>query len=187
MTHTDIDLDFGNRDDILKHLSYTPALLKSGKRHNSGIYPTMIPQNPFTGLASIDYEKAEELGYFKIDFLNQSVYKLVRDPQHLEELLANSINWDLLHNKEIVEKLVHIGNYYDLIQKLPEPIDSVETLSLFLAIIRPGKKHLQGLSWDIVRHSVWSQTEEGYSFKQAHSLSYSILVGLHMNILEEGL
>ncbi len=188
MTHTfDVDLDFGNRQEILNHIQYTPALLKTGKKHLTGIYVTAIPQDPIKGTASIDHQTAEELGYFKIDFLNQSVYKLVRDPQHLDQLLAKPINWDLLHNKAIVEKLVHIGSYYDLIQRLPEPIDSIEKLSLFLAIIRPGKRHLQGLPWNIIRHSVWDKTDDGYSFKRAHGLAYSILVGLQINIIEESL
>lgn len=185
MPSTDIDLDFGNRQEILDLISYTPAILKLGKKHNSGIYVTAVPQDVIHGMASIDYETAEELGYFKLDILNQSVYKLVKSPEHLEELLAKPINWKKLHEPDFVKKLIHIGNYADLIKQLPEPITDIEHLAMFLAIIRPGKKHLQRLPWNIIEKSVWDKEDEGYTFKKSHAVSYAILCGLHMNILEE--
>ena len=185
-TLVDIDIDFGDRNQILQLIEHIPAVLENGNKHPSGVYVTTIPQNPITEFASIDYKKAEELGYFKIDFLNQSVYKLVKSPTHLEQLLAKEPNWGLLHNRNIVEKLVHIGNYYDLIQKLPEPIDNVEKLACFLATIRPGKKHLQGLPWNIVEKTVWNREDtDGYTFRHSHALSYSLLVCINLNLTEE--
>lgn len=187
MIKSDVDLDFGDRNEILSHIIYTSASLENGSKHNSGIYITNIPQNPFTKQSSLDYKTAENLGYFKLDILNQSVYKLVKNPEHLEKLLSKEPNWQLLHNRSFVEKLVQIGNYYDLIQQLPEPIDSVEKLAMFISIIRPGKKHLQGKTWDEIKKTVWNKSDEndGYTFKRSHSIAYSILVCLHMNILEE--
>jgi hypothetical protein len=186
MIKADVDLDFGNRSEILSHIDYTPAILEDGVKHISGIYITAIPQNPISGFASIDYKTAETLGYFKLDILNQSVYKLVKSPQHLEQLLAKEVNWSKLLDKEFVNKLVHIGNYADMIRHLPEPIQSIEHLAMFLAIIRPGKKHLQRLPWSIVEKSVWDKhSEEGYTFKKSHALSYAILVTLHMAALED--
>jgi hypothetical protein len=183
---SDIDLDFGNRNEILSHIDYTPAVLDNGSKHLSGIYVTAVPRNPITDLASIDYKMAEDLGYFKIDILNQSVYKLVKSPEHLEHLLSREVNWSRLKDENFVKQLIHIGNYYDLISKLPQPITSIEELALFLAIIRPGKKYLQGLPWDIVRKTVWDrENTDGYAFRKSHALSYSILVTLHMAILEE--
>jgi hypothetical protein len=186
MGHFDVDLDFGDRNVILSHIEYMPAVMESGIKHNSGIHITAIPKNPITGLASLNYKKAEELGYFKLDLLNQSVYKLVKSPEHLEKLLSKEPNWNLLHDKQFVEKLVHIGNYYDLIQQSPEPIDSIEKLAMFLAIIRPGKKHLQGLPWSIVEKTVWDrENTDGYTFRKSHALAYSYLVILAMALLEE--
>ena len=182
----DVDLDFGNRDEILSHIEYTPAILENGVRHNSGIYVTAIPQNPITGMCSLNYKKAEELGYFKLDILNQSVYKLVKSPAHLEELLGKEPNWNRLLDEEFVSKLIHIGNYAELIKRLPEPITTIEQLAMFLAIIRPGKKHLQGLPWDIISKTVWDRhLDEGYSYRKSHSLAYSYLVILAMALLEE--
>ena len=35
-------------------------------------------------LSTIDYEKAEDRGYFKLDFLNVSLYKDIKDEEHLK-------------------------------------------------------------------------------------------------------
>jgi len=42
----DVDLDFANREDILKLIQYTPARQSNGKKHNSGVYVTDIPYDP---------------------------------------------------------------------------------------------------------------------------------------------
>ena len=44
MIKTDIDLDFGSREELLSHIEYTPAILESGVKHNSGIYVISFPQ-----------------------------------------------------------------------------------------------------------------------------------------------
>ena len=88
MQSFDVDIDFKNRNEILALIDHTPAILVDRTKHATGIYATAIPQNPITGYASLDYKKAEELGYFKFDFLNQSVYKQVKSPEHLEKLLT---------------------------------------------------------------------------------------------------
>ena len=72
----DIDIDFGDREQILNLISHTPAKqITNGqvRRHNSGVYVTDIPWDPVNGCAAIDYETAEDLGYFKIDLLNLSL------------------------------------------------------------------------------------------------------------------
>lgn len=182
----DVDLDFGDRNEILSHIEYTPAVLENGTRHLSGIYVTAVPQNPITSMCSLDYKKAEELGYFKLDILNQSVYKLVKSPQHLEELLGKEPNWNLLLDEEFVSKLIHIGNYADLIKRLPQPITNIEQLAAFISIIRPGKRHLIGLPWKEIFKTVWDGDDsKGYIFKKSHALAYSLLVGIHMNLIEE--
>ena len=182
----DIDIDFGDRNLLLEGLQYTDATLQDGKRHPSGIYVTAVPQNAITGRCSFDYKTAGSLGYFKLDLLNQSIYKMVKSPEHLEDLLSKPVPWARLKDAEFVKKLVHIGNYSELIRRLPEPITTIEQLAMFLAIIRPGKKHLQGKSWAEISNTVWNREEgAGYSFKKSHSLAYSHLVVLNMAILEE--
>lgn len=75
----DIDIDMPDRDALLKLIQHVPARLEVDgrpRRHNSGIYVTDIPRDPVNGCAAIDYETAEQRGYFKIDLLNMSVYSL---------------------------------------------------------------------------------------------------------------
>jgi hypothetical protein len=185
---SDIDIDFGNRDQATKILDVIPAgIIRDNKlvKHNSGVYPTDIPVDPFTGIASIDYREAEELGYPKLDFLNVSLYTLVKSEAHLNELMSKEPNWDLLKQREFCEKLIHIGNHYDTLSKMAEPVNTIPRMAMFLAIIRPGKRHLVGKTWKEVSATIWDTTDEGYTFKKSHAVAYAHLVCIHMNLLAE--
>lgn len=182
----DIDLDFANRDDVLKLVQHIPArqtVDSRVRRHNSGVYVTDIPVDPVHECAAIDYQTAEERGYFKIDFLNMHVYKLVQSPEHYEQMLASTPNWDRLwQDPAWASQLVHVGNYVDLL-KVMKP-DSIPRMAAFISIIRPGKAHLQTKPWAEVFASVWDGDDSrGYTFKKAHAVSYAALVALHMNLL----
>jgi hypothetical protein len=182
----DIDLDFADRNQILSLIQHTPARQlhqEQVRRHNSGVYVTDIPYDPINQCAAIDYEAAEARGYFKIDFLNMSVYQLIRDQSHYDQLLAQEPDWARLCTDSVwASQLAHVGNYTDLLRQMKP--DSIARMAAFISIIRPGKAHLQGLSWDQVFKSVWDgDASQGYTFKKAHALSYSMLVALHMNLL----
>jgi hypothetical protein len=72
----DIDIDLANRDQLLQLIQTVPARqVNQGqvRRHNSGVYPTNIPYDPVNSCAAIDYEEAEQRGYFKIDLLNSNM------------------------------------------------------------------------------------------------------------------
>jgi hypothetical protein len=84
----DIDIDFADRETALRLIQHVPARQSNGRKHNSGIYVTDIPRDPVNQCAAIDYEEAEQRGYFKLDFLNMSVYQLIRDPAHYEAMLT---------------------------------------------------------------------------------------------------
>jgi len=185
----DIDIDFADRDSILKLIDTTPARqIYQGqvRRHNSGVYATDIPWDPVNQCAAIDYETAEQLGYFKIDFLNMSVYQLIRDPEHYEQMLAQEPEWSRLWiDTEWAKQLVHVGNYTQLLKTM-QP-DSIPRMAAFISIIRPGKAHLQNQPWDKVFESVWdSDNSRGFTFKHSHAISYAALVALHMNLLHTG-
>jgi hypothetical protein len=184
----DIDIDVPDRSRILELIQHTPARqIVDGKvrRHNSGIYVTDIPHDPEHGCAAIDYETAEQRGYFKIDLLNMSVYQLIQDPAHYEAMLSATPPWSRLWtDRPWASQLVHIGNYVDLLD-IMKP-DSIPRMAAFISIIRPGKAHLQKRPWAEVFASVWDGDESrGYTFKKSHSLSYAALVALHMNILNQ--
>jgi len=183
---SDIDIDFPNRDAALKLLRHHPAgIIRDGNliKHNSGIYVTDIPVDPFTGVASIDHKLAEERGYTKLDLLNVSLYTQVTSEEHLNELIQQEPEWDKLYDPEFCAKLIHIGNHYDLLLKMPEAVNTVARLAMFLALIRPGKRHLVGKTWSEVAKTVWDTDTEGYAFKRSHSVAYSHLVVVNMNLL----
>ncbi len=179
----DIDIDVPNRDAVLALIQHTVARQSNGRRHNSGIYVTDIPRDPVLGCAAIDYETAEARGYFKIDLLNMSVYNLIRDTAHYEQMLTATPPWDRLWKEpNWTSQLVHIGNYQALLKSM-QP-DSIPRMAAFISVIRPGKAHLQNQPWPQVFDSVWNGDDSrGYVFKKAHSLGYAALVALHMNLL----
>ena len=182
---SDIDIDFGDRDKLLQLIKHTPAAMRNAKpirKHATGVYVTDIPYDPVNDMAAIDYIIAEKRGYFKLDLLNVHVYSQVRDEKHLVELMADP-DWSKLNDREFVEKLIHLGNHYQSIQKMPEPINSIPRLAMFLALIRPAKRHLIGKSWKEVSMTIWDKGDDGYHFKKSHSLAYSHLVVVHMNLL----
>ena len=70
---SDIDIDVADRQQVLDLLNVTPAsIIRDGKlvKHNTGVYATDIPVDPFLGSASLDYNVAEDRGYMKLDLLN---------------------------------------------------------------------------------------------------------------------
>ena len=186
----DIDIDLADRNKLLKLIDHVPAMMeKNGAsvKHPSGIYLQHMPQNPVTGVAVVDYKTAEELGFFKLDLLNVHVYQKVRDPDHLDALMNTEPVWELLNSREFVDTLIHINGHFDTLMKM-EPVNSIEKMAMFLAVIRPSKRHLIGKSWDIVRETIWDKPEDdAYYYKKAHGISYSYLVAVHMNLLVEEL
>jgi hypothetical protein len=188
MAHNaDIDIDFADREDILNLIKHIPARQETNtesKHHNSGVYVTDIPYDPVHDCASIDYKEADTRGYFKVDFLNVSVYKLIKDQDHYEHLLAQKPQWEKLLDKDFCEHVIHIGNYNDLICRLRP--DSIPKMAMFLALVRPAKRHLLDKSWGEIAEGIWDKPNDGsYYFKKAHAVSYAMLVALHMNIINE--
>jgi hypothetical protein len=182
---SDIDIDFGDRDKLLSIIKHTPASMRNitpMRRHNTGVYITDIPYDPINNMSALHYEDAEKRGYFKLDLLNVHVYSQVRDEQHLIELMYEP-EWSKLNARVFVEKLIHLSNHYQSIQKMPEPINSIPRLAMFLALIRPAKKHLIGKSWSEVSQTIWDRENDGYSFKKSHAIAYAQLVVVHMNLL----
>lgn len=183
----DIDLDFPDRTKILELIKHVPAtIIVDGqhKKHNTGVYCHEIPVNPLTGTASIDYKEADNRGYFKIDFLNVSIYKDVRDPAHLDQLINQEPIWDLLLQDDFVNLLFHLNGYGDVLRKMKPR--SLDQLAAVLAMIRPAKKHLIGQDWITVMEEVWQKpNNDEYYFKKSHSLSYALAVVVHMNLLCE--
>jgi hypothetical protein len=186
---SDIDIDVADRDQALAVVNNTPAsIIRDGKitKHNTGVYFTDIPQDPFTGQASLDYQAAEELGYIKVDVLNVGLYQQIDSEQHLQQLMHQEPAWDRLYDPDFCSKLIHISAHYDTLIRMPEAVNSISRLAMFLAVIRPAKRHLIGLSWREVAETIWERpVDDGYYFKKSHSVGYAHLVVVHMNLLSQ--
>ncbi len=185
--NSDIDIDFAARDKILSIIEHIPAAMRKVnpiRKHATGIHVTEIPYDSVYDMSSLDYADAEKRGYLKLDFLNVHVYNQVQSEEHLIQLMHEP-NWSNLKNKDFVEKLIHLNNQYYTLRNMQEPIDSITRLAMFLAIIRPGKKHLIGKSWKEIAKTVWDKDNTGYTFKKSHAIAYAQLVIVHMNLLEE--
>ena len=94
----DIDIDFANRDVILEKIKHRVARLNKEKKHNTGVYFTEIPSNPVDNMSTVDYKTAENRGYFKLDFLNVSLYKDIKNEDHLNTLVHKEPLWTLLEH-----------------------------------------------------------------------------------------
>jgi hypothetical protein len=183
----DIDIDFSDRSKILSIIQHVAASrLNQGElvTHNTGIYVQDIPKNPVTNLSTIDFNEADDRGYFKIDLLNVSVYKDVRDEEHLISLMNQEPLWDLLLQDDFVNMLFHLNGYGNVLRKM-QPT-SIEQLAAVLAMIRPAKKHLVGESWETVMKEVWVKPSSGeYYFKHSHAIAYAVAIVVQMNLICE--
>ena len=181
----DIDIDFADREKILNIINHIRAR-RDHTHHNTGIYAQHIPYDPITNIAGIDYKTAETRGYFKIDFLNLSVYKDIRDEHHLTTLMETEPLWDLLEQQEFVDLLFHLNGHSSILKtNCPR---SLEQLAAVLAMIRPAKKHLIGKSWTEIMSQVWTKPDNNeYYFKKAHAIAYAMAVIVQMNLICEGI
>jgi len=188
MHQSDIDIDFGDRTKLLKVIQHIPASMRNVspiKKHPTGVYITEVPYDPVNDMCALDYKEADARKYFKLDLLNVNVYQQVKDEHHLISLMAEP-NWERLKEKDFVEQLIHLNKQYDILQKMPQEINSIPRLAMFLAIIRPAKRTLIGRTWEHISKTVWIDNNRGYTFKKSHAVAYAQLVVVHMNLIEEG-
>ena len=182
----DIDIDFADRNIVLQKIKHRVARLDSGKKHNTGVYVTEIPHNPVDNLSTIEHKAAEQRGYFKLDLLNVSIYKDVRDEAHLQQLMETQPQWDLLQHDDFNNLVFHVAGHGTVLRSMKP--QSIEQLAAVLAMIRPAKRYLIGKEWTAVMKEVWTKPTNGeYYFKKAHAFSYAMAVVVHMNLLCEGL
>lgn len=184
---TDIDIDILDRNTILSLIKHVPASIKKNgiyAKHNSGVYVSDIPYDPVSNLASIEYKEAEERGYFKLDFLNNSLYAGIQDEEHLSILTNSEPMWELLEHSEIVEQLAHVHSHIDVLRIL-KPRSIIE-LAEVLAIIRPAKRYLLNKSVDIIKENVWTKpVDNSYYFKKAHAIAYAVSIVVQLNLICE--
>lgn len=183
----DIDIDFFDRSLMLDLIQHRVAMRKQKDqtvKHNTGVYFQEIPHDPFSNIATIDYESAEDRGYFKIDFLNVNIYEGVRDEEHLIDLLYKEPDWHLLEHQEIVDQLFHVNGHFNIVSKLKP--QSIEQLAAVLAIIRPAKRYLIDKDWKTIDQEVWKIPDgDEYFFKRSHAIAYASAIVVQLNALCE--
>lgn len=186
IANTDIDIDMADRDKALENIKNIPAIQNDGSKHKTSVYFQNIPQDPLTGFASFTSKKASEYGYFKIDLLNNSIYKEVKNEEHLVNLVNTDPPWELFEDECVVENLLHIHSYYNVV-KIIKP-KNIHDLAVIIALIRPGKKHLIGKPRDLIDKEIWQPVEgEGYSFKKSHSYAYAASIIVQLNLMLENI
>lgn len=184
----DVDIDFKTDFDPL---DYFKTAIRASRvenktlvKHNAGAYFQNIPVDEQTGLAAIPFEQAEEIGYFKIDFLHLSILDKVKSKEQIRILLRKEVDWSLFQNKEIVHQLFQIKNHFDVVyQAKPK---SVEDLADIVALIRPGKRGLLNSyikNKSDVRKHLYKKEDNQYSFKKSHAIAYALTIILHLHLL----
>lgn len=184
----DVDIDTPTKFNPKKlfPLWTRAALIKDEKisQHPCGYYPQSIYKDELTQLSAIPYEQAEELGFFKVDFLHLSIYDHFQSKEEITELLKIEPNWNLLLDKNNVVKLFQLSKHYDLLIKLQPK--NIEDLADAIALIRPGKYNLVPLyvkQKDIIRKILYEQTDE-FSFKRSHAIAYAHVIVLQLHLIE---
>ena len=200
----DVDLDIADRVavlDLFPDAVVASQLAPDGSKltpHNTGVYFQNLPVDPLNGLSTFPYDIAEELGYFKIDFIPFHIYELVSDEEELLNLVtfaeSDKFPWEWFQNEMFFGddprlRVAHIGGYQDLCAQYPPA--SVMDVAILIALIRPRKKYLIGEPWEVIEELIWGQYPEedtgkgSYFFKKSHAVGYALAVLVHMQLLIE--
>ncbi|MCS7317100.1 MAG: hypothetical protein NZZ41_02105 [Candidatus Dojkabacteria bacterium] len=184
----DIDIDVKDRKEILDKLDVIySSYLKNDELmiHPTGVYFQDIPNFSYNDkkISYILYDKAEDLGIFKIDIINNHSYDLFSSNEEIDYYLSLEPKWDKLLDPEILKKLPHIRDYQELIEYYHPK--SIEDLAIILALIRPGKKNLIGKPLNEIKKEIWvkNENEDNYVFKKSHAFSYAMMIILILNKL----
>lgn len=185
----DIDIDFKDRSQPLSILQHIVASREENAdlvKHNTGVYfheaPVYAPKN----ICAIPYRQADDLDYFKIDFLNVSLYDRIQNEEHLIRLMNTEPLWDLLEQQEFVDMLFHVNGHSNILTQIKPK--SVEQLAAVLAMIRPAKRYLVGKDWNTVMQEVWTKpNNDEYFFKKSHATAYAVAIVVQMNLICESI
>lgn len=157
------------------------------RKHPAGVYFQTMSVDAETNLAAIPYNKAEELGYYKIDMLHLSLLNNFISKNEIRELLKQEPDWRVLEDEQTVSRLFQIKKHFDIVSKVRPT--SVEELADVLALIRPNKRRLLDAylrSPKEIREKYLYVREEGdkTSFRKSHAIAYALTIKLQMNSIK---
>lgn len=186
----DIDLQTSFKPEKIFDNLVKASMVKNNQLmpHPCGYYGQNIPKDIVTGLSSIPYGEAEELGYLKIDFLHLHVYDYFESREEIDALLEVEPDWGILLVPEEQKKLFQLSKHGDVLSAVKPK--SVEELADALALIRPGKKQLLKLyvaQKEATRKALYAKDDTGYSFKKSHAIAYSLVIILQLHLISAGI
>lgn len=178
---TDIDIDLPNRETALLNLECVQATITGrANKHPSGVYFQNIPVHPIDKMSAYDYIEASEHGFFKIDFLKNSIYEEIKDEAHLDRLLAIEPVWELFENQMILSQLAQVSDQHAILSKFKPK--SIEELAICLALVRPGKRYLINKPYEQILQEIWKPTDQ-YYYKKSHSIAYAASIVVQLNLI----
>lgn len=184
----DIDLQPGIDPNKLFRNIIPASRVEEGelKKHLVGYYFQDIPVDPVTGYSAIPYDKSEDLGYLKIDLLTVNILENFRSKKEMRQLLKKEPDWTLLHDEEVVKKLFHLGNHFDVVSKVRPT--SVQELADVFALIRPNKRPLLNKYMKNpkkIRVELFTK-REAMDMRKAHAIPYALLIVLQLHLIKQG-
>lgn len=188
----DIDIDFKSDFDPLDYFdeAVRASMVKKGdlSKHPVGAYFQNMPKDKITGLAAIPYEQAEELGYFKIDFLHLSILDNFENKNEIRALVKVEPDWSLLQNEEVVSKLFQIHRHFKVLDQIKPT--SVQELADAISLIRPAKRQLlyaYTKNKELIRQELYKRPDDDqYYFKKSHAISYALTIVLQLHLIKGG-
>lgn len=147
--------------------------------------------DPDTGLTAIEAKEGEEIGYYKVDLLTNTVYDRFQNKQQILDIVENEENhkWHLLMNKDVVERLPHIHKHFTTVRQVAPT--SIQELADVLALIRPGKSDLLEdylADREKTRKRLYKRPlGGGMYFKKSHSIAYATAILVAMSDTTENL
>ncbi len=191
----DIDIDFPSDFDPLDYFNQAvkASMVKNNKlaTHPCGAYLQNIPKDKITQMSAIPYDKAEELGYFKIDFLHLSLLDNFDSKEQIRKLSKIPPDWNLLQDEEVVGKLFQIHRQFKVLNKIKPT--SVEELADCISLIRPSKrvlisKYAEAKDKTSIRKILYAPPEDGGMwFKKSHAIAYSLTIVLQLHLIKGGI
>ena len=192
----DVDIDLPTAFDPLDYFpeAVRASRVENGKllKHAAGAYFQAIPKDKLTDFAAIPYKEAEELGYFKIDFLHiglaDTFAEVFENKQQIRTLLNKDPDWTLLQSPTVVTQLFQLHSHYDLVARVrPE---SVMEIADCIALIRPGKRYLLDSyikDRNAIRTELYRKTDDGKPYyKKPHAVAYALIIVLQLHLIKAG-
>jgi len=163
------------------------------KKHQAGCYFQTMPTDPVTGLAAIPYDRAEDKGFYKIDFLRLNLLDNFESKEEIRELVKIEPDWDLLLDQSIYDRIFQLGQHYSLVSLIKPK--SVPDVADCIALVRPGKWYLKeqyvnasNRGRQALRQELYEKPPNGgYYFKKSHATAYALTVKLQLHLFKSDL